>query len=174
MNKYIVILNGPICSGKTTVTKLLMKKDNVFHGSYDQIKWLISNYSGENELHREIAKELTFSMVLKALELGFSVVVDGGNKDYRDKYKELAKKYNHIYLSINIEAPLEILEKRFLDRVASAKERNSKNIAVTTVDGFQSRYQWYINTNKDITAKTFDSSKLSPEEILSQIEELIN
>jgi len=172
MNKYIIVINGPICAGKTTVTKILMKKDNIFHGSYDKIKWLISNYSAENELHRKIAKEITFNTVLEAIKLNFSIVVDGGHIDYRDKYKKLAHKYKYKYLSINIEAPLEILQKRFLQRVISAKNNNG-DIAVTTIEDFNSRYQWYIKTNKDLKGETFNSDKLNPEDIVAEIEKLI-
>ena len=174
MVKYIIVLNGPICAGKTAVSKLLMKKDGVFHGSYDKIKWLVSNYSAENELHRDISKEITFSAVLKAIQLGFSIVIDGGHKDYRDRYQKLANEYNYVYLSVNIEAPLEILEKRFLERVACVKEKNNENIAVTTLENFNSRYKWYINTNKDPEGETFNSKELTPEEIVIEIEKLID
>lgn len=161
-----------MCAGKSTVTKLLMKSDNVFRGSYDAVKWLISNYSADSENHREIANELIFSAITTAAASNLSIVVDGGLADYRSKYRELAEKYNLKYLSINIEAPLEILEQRFLERVDSALQANSKNISVTTLEGFHSRYQWYLDTNKDLEGITFDSSKMTPEEIVAEIMKL--
>lgn len=167
-----MVLNGPMCAGKSTVTKFLMQEDNVFRGSYDAVKWLISNYSADNENHRKIAKEIIFSAISTAVESGLSVVIDGGLADYRDRYKELAQKFNFHYVSVNIEAPVEILEKRFLERVESATQANSKTISVTTLEGFHSRYQWYLNTNKDPEATTLDSSQLSAEEIVAEINTL--
>ena len=150
-----------------------MKRDGLFRGGYDALKWLISNYSADNQDHRKIAKELTFGATAKAVESGLSIVIDGGFADYRDEFKTLALENNFVYLSINIEAPVEVLEKRFLARVESAKVSESKPIAVTTLEGFHSRYQWYINENKDSDGITFDSEKLTPEEIVVEIDKLI-
>ena len=158
-----------MCAGKSTITKLIMKNDGVFRGSYDAVKWLISNYSADNIEHRRMAKEITFAAVVKAVESGLSIVIDGGNVGYREKYAQLAKEYNYVYLSVNIEAPVEVLEKRFLDRVESAKLDNTKKISVTTLEGFHSRYQWYLQENKDADAVVFDSEKLSTEDILDGI-----
>ncbi len=174
MKNFILVLNGPMCAGKSTVTKLLMQRDGLFKGSYDAVKWLISNYSADNENHRKISKEVIFGAITKAVESGLSVVIDGGFNDYRDKYRDLADKNNYVYLSVNIEAPLEVLEKRFLDRVESAKLNEHKNISVTTLEGFHSRYQWYLNQNKDPEGLTLDSGSLTSEEIISILDEKIN
>lgn len=37
------------------------------------------------------------------------------------------------------------------------------------IEGFHSRYQWYMDTNKDPEGVTVDSSKMSPEEIVREI-----
>jgi predicted kinase len=173
MNKFLLIINGPMCAGKSTITKIFLQKENVFRGSSDRIKWLISNYSGDNQKHREIAKKITLSAIESAMDSDLSVVIDGGFGDFKDKYKELASKYKFKYLSVNIEAPLEILEQRFLERVESAKRDDSKTISVTTLEGFHSRYNWYLEKNKDNEAFIFDSNKLAAEDIALNIEELI-
>lgn len=173
MNKYILVLNGPMCAGKSTITRLLMQKAGLFRGSYDAVKWLISNYSADNENHRKTAKKVIFSAISTAVESGLSIIIDGGFADYRDAYRKLAQEFNFRYISVNIEAPIEILEKRFLERVDSAIQANSKTISVTTLEGFHSRYQWYLHTNKDPEGTILDSSKLSQEEILLEIEKMI-
>ncbi len=172
--KYILVLNGPMCAGKSTVTKILMQGDAVFRGSYDAIKWLIGGYSADNSEHRKLAKEITFGMITYAVNQGFSVVIDGGFADYRDRYKKLAADNDYVYLSINIEAPYEVLEKRFLERVESAKKVDSKTISVTTVEGFKSRYDWYITTNKDPEGIVLDSNELSLDQILEEIKTMIS
>lgn len=163
-----------MCAGKSSITKVFLQKENIFRGSSDSIKWLISNYSSSNKEHKEIIKKISFSMIESALDSGLSVVVDGGFGEFRNKYKELALKYNLIYLSVNIEAPLEILEQRFLERVESAKRDQTKKISVSTLEGFRSKYRWYLEENKDSEATTFDSSKQTAEEISLSIEKLID
>lgn len=171
--KFLLVLNGPMCAGKSTVAKIFMQRDGLFRGSYDAIKWLISNYSADDDHHRKIAKEIAFSGIKKAIESGLSVVIDGGWAEYRKEYQDLAKENKLEYLSVNIEAPIKILEERFLSRVESAQLKNSKTISVTTLEGFYSRYQWYLNTNKDFSGIVLDSSVLNAEEIVIEIDRLL-
>jgi predicted kinase len=167
--QFILVLNGPMCAGKSTITHLFMTRLGVFRGAYDRLKWLIGNYSAENQSHRDIAKEMTFATVDVALGEGLSVVVDGAFGDFRDRYKKIAEKYDVTYLSLNIEAPLDVLKERFLQRVESAQKIDAKKISVTTLEGFQSRYDWYISTNKDPEAETLDSGHYSEEELFKMI-----
>lgn len=66
------------------------------------------------------------------------------------------------------------MRQRFVERVESAKRDESKMISVTTLEGFQSRYNWYHQHNKDAEAITFDSNNASPQEIALKIEKLID
>jgi hypothetical protein len=163
-----------MCSGKTTVSDIILKNDGVFRGSSDRIKWLISNYSGENPNHRLIAKNITLSAIEGAVKAGLSIVIDGGFGDHRDKYKEIAVNFDLKYLSVNIEAPYEILKQRFLERVESSKQSGGKKISVDTIEGFNNRYEWYESYNRDLEAITFDSSIKTAEEIVLEIEHLIS
>lgn len=163
-----------MCSGKTTVADIFLKNDGVFRGSSDRIKWLISNYSGDNPNHRLMAKNITLSTIEGAIKAGLSIVIDGGFGDHRDKYKEISVKFDLKYLSVNIEAPYEILKQRFLERVESSKQDGGKRISVNTIDGFDNRYEWYKQCNRDPEAITFDSSKKTAEEIALEIEHLIS
>ncbi|HRH31537.1 MAG TPA: AAA family ATPase [Candidatus Paceibacterota bacterium] len=174
MKKFLLVLNGPMCAGKSTIANIFLARDNVFRGSSDRIKWLISNYSADNPEHRTIAKKITLAAIESAMESGLSVVVDGGFGDHRAAYKAMAAKNGHAYVSVNIEAPLNILEQRFLERVESAKQKEDKKISVDTLEGFHSRYAWYLDKNKDTEAAVLDSSKLSTTEIAAEIENMIN
>lgn len=162
-----------MCAGKSTLTRLFMEKESAFRGSYDALKWLIGGYSADIEIHRTQAKEITFGAISAAVEQGLSIVIDGGFNDYRERYKELAEKNDFKYLSVNIEAPVDILEKRFLERVESAMIKGNK-IACKTLDGFRSRYDWYLSTNKDPDGLVFNSEELTPEEIIMKIIGVIN
>lgn len=174
MKKFLLIINGPMCAGKSTISDIFLKNEGVFRGSSDRIKWLISNYSGDNPNHRSMAKNITLSAIEGAVNAGLSVVVDGGFNEHRDKYKEIAAKFDLKYLSVNIESPYEVLKQRFIERVESSRQEGGKRISVDTIEGFDTRYEWYESYNKDPEATTFDSSKSSAEEIALKIEKIID
>jgi predicted kinase len=173
MKKFILIINGPICSGKSTVSELLLKKvPNLFRISLDKIKWLIGSYSKDK--HRKIAYRLTLELARNALEEGFSLIIDGCgrfDKNSNNDYKKLANEYKISYIEINIEAPIIILVKRFKARVARAKLVKS-NISCTTVKKMKEFYNGYLQY-KNNNLITFDSSLSSPEQIRDSIIKLI-
>lgn len=174
MRKVLLELNGSMCAGKSTISETLMKRDGFFKSSYDKIKFLISNYSENNADQRRIAREISLQTISEAMDHGLSVIVDGGHHAYRDRYREIAKKNGFEYISINIEAPYEVLRQRFLERVAAGKKIDRPHILVTTIEGFDLRYRWYVNENKDQhAAATLDSSIFSLDEIIAEIDELI-
>jgi len=50
MNQFILIVNGPVCSGKTsTVTAIMGKYKKVFSLQQNKIKWLISDYTPDRD-----------------------------------------------------------------------------------------------------------------------------
>ncbi|MFA5131458.1 MAG: AAA family ATPase [Patescibacteria group bacterium] len=173
MKKFILVINGPICSGKSTVSELLLKKiPNSFRISMDKIKWFIGNYSKDK--HRKVAYRLTLELARNALREGFSLIVDGSgrfDKNSNSDYKKLAKECKISYIEINIEAPIIILIKRFKERVARAKAVNS-NISCTTVKKMKEFYNGYLEY-KDNDLITLDSGLNSPEQISNIIIKLI-
>ena len=174
MDKVFLDINGPMCAGKSTVVDTLMKRDGFFRGSFDRVKWLISNYSAANCKHKEIAEKIMLQTITGAMDSGLSIVVDGGHSKSREHYKRLAGEHDFRYISINIEAPYEVLKQRFLERVASAKNNGKQNISVTTAEEFDSRYEKYQDSYKDKSAGlTLDSDKLSLEEIVAEIDKFI-
>jgi len=171
--KFLIILYGPQCSGKSTVAKLLLEKTpEVFHASPDKIKWFISDYSAEKYSGKGVINRLTLSLVNQAAAEGFSILVEGNIKIMlgADEYNKIAEDNNMKFIQINIEAPYEVLLNRFNLRVKDAQEKNTK-ISVKTEDGMRERYNKYHELKKQ-EVLTFDSSTKSPEEILSEIESL--
>lgn len=173
MKKFILVINGPICSGKSTVSELLLKKiPNSFRVSLDKIKWLIGNYSKDE--HRKVAYRLTLELAKNALEEGFSLIVDGCgrfDKNSNNDYKKLAKEHKISYVEINIEASAIILIKRFKERVVHARAVNS-NISCTTVKKMKEFYNGYLEY-KDNNLVTLDSGLNNPEQIRDIIIKLI-
>ena len=76
-------------------------------------------------------------------------------------------------MSINLEAPKEILEKRFQERVISGKKNDSQKISVTTKEGFDSRHEWYLKENRDLDGMVFDTTKNTPEEIFKKVKDIL-
>ena len=173
MSKFILVLNGSSCSGKTTIAKLLLDKiPDSFRVSGDRIKWLISNYS---KIYRQSVYKLSLALAEAALVEGFSLITDGSGYFYEgneDKYKNLALKYQARLIAVNIEAPFETILERFNKRVLSAKIEGNK-ISNTDPKRLKEIYDTYLE-NKDEQAPIFDSSLLSAEEICAEILKLIN
>jgi len=172
--KFILILYGPQCSGKSSVAKLIIEKTaGTFHVYFDKIKWLISDYSAEKYSNTGIVNRLALSLARQAAVEGFSILVEGNAQLIAeiDEYHKIAEANNQRLVQVNIEAPYETLLERFNLRVKDAEIKKTK-ISVTTEKGMKERYDKYHEL-KDTQIPTFDSSVMSQEEILSEIEKLI-
>lgn len=169
MEKYILILYWPMCSWKSTVAKLFLEKTlGVFHISFDKIKFLISDFSLGK--YPWIVNHIAVDLSKSAIEKWFSLLVEWNlwiQWEYRTYYKELASNHWYTFLEINIEASIEVLTERFLQRVEKAKEIKSK-ITVTQVEQMMERYNWYIHLKKD-SIDTISSDTSTPEQIYEQI-----
>lgn len=82
--------------------------------------------------------------------------------------------HNLAYLSITIDAPIEILKERFLERVELSKRDNTKPLSVSTIEDFHFGYTWHKENNIDPDAIVFDSSKLTSYEIVEEIKKLLS
>lgn len=173
MNQFILIINGPIGSGKTWAVNLIMDRyKKIFRLSANKIKFLISDYTPDRD--RKLVQECLMSIADKLVSSGMSLITEGGSVrqgDLNHELEDLGKKHNIKVIYVNIEAPLEILKKRFAERVQTSKERGSK-LSVTDEEGFIQRYDAYMAL-KDPNWPTFDSSILSPEEIAEGIMKLV-
>lgn len=79
MQKFILIIQGPLCAGKSTVVKsLLAEHENLFYASFDRIKWLISHYDAKK--HNIIKANLAFALSKEALANNLSVIVECGKQ----------------------------------------------------------------------------------------------
>lgn len=171
MQQFILLINGPTNVGKSTTVELLMSRhEKIFRTAYDKIKWLISDYSSE-KYHTDVT-DLVLVLAEAALNKGFSLVADGALlKKTREKYHLLANKNNIKFFEVNLEAPFSILESRFHDRIANAKNTGTK-ISITTLEGMKKVYARYME-NQTHNIPTFDTSILTPEQVVVAIEELI-
>ncbi len=169
MHQFILILNGPLCSGKTKVADSIMHSyKKVFSLSANKIKFLISDYTPNRD--RAVVHECLMLIAEKMLQNGMSLLLEGGSLTQGKLNKslsELAHKHGLKVTVINIEAPLDVLKKRFQERLTTAAERGSK-LSVTNDAGYMERYNAYQSIKSE-GQRTFDSSIQSPEEIAKEI-----
>lgn len=162
---YILLINGPLCSGKTSLVKHFLRNEKrLFRASFDAIKREISDFDGETD--RMLVKELLFSLSKEALDKNLSIIVEGSASimlEMREYYSQLANKKFVNFFEINLEAPLESLQKRLQERVSQGKA-----LTVSKPDQLLKRYDFYMS-KKDKNVPIYDTSKYLPEKIYSMI-----
>lgn len=163
--QFLLIINGPSCGGKSSVSNVLFEKyDGIFNAKGDTIKWLISGYTPLT--HRSAVHDMIVDIIKIAIPHKFSILKEGASYE-PEKYIEIAKANNLLLFIVNIEAPWEVLTKRFEERI-EAKKQGVKKIANVDPVRFKELYEEYNKTKMD-TPLVFDSSKQSPEDIAEQI-----
>lgn len=172
-NKFVLIINGPIDSGSRRVVEILMEKlKRVFLASANKIKFLISDYTPDKD--RKIVHESVLFLAEKMLENDISLIVEGGSVEQESlngKIKELAENKNVKIITVNIEAPVEILRERFLKRLEKSAITGGK-ASVFDEEGFMKRVNAYFDL-KNSEDTTFDSSSEAAESIARKILALV-
>lgn len=173
--KFLIIIYGPTGAGKTTVGNLIESKfPSVFSVSFDKVKKLISDYSSGTYPDRSGIDRILSSTASQAIKENFSILLEGDVKLMQDSsyYKNLAEEHNLNLIQVNIDCPLEVCYERALQRAQLFKERGIKTF-VTTREKFIERYGLYQKyRNSDFP--TFDSTQMTTDEILKEIESLVH
>ncbi len=172
MKQFIIIINGPICSGKTKAIDVIMSNyKKIYRLSPNKIKFLISDYTPDRD--RQTVHDCTMIIAERMFTEGMSLVLEGGSVaqgNLNKRLQELAEKNSITVTVVNVEAPLEILKKRFEERIDTAVLRGSK-VSVTDDEGYMKRYNAYLAIKPEASA-TFDSSTQGPEDIAKAIMDL--
>lgn len=166
--KVFIIMNGPSCAGKSTITKLLLSKHKTFFKlSYDNVKRFYSDYKVET--HFEKVYEILSAMARAAVSQGYNVFVDGGIKrKNREGLIQIFKDAGYKVYEFNIEASQETLLERFDRRVKESAEKNIP-ITNTSVDRLLKLEKMY-HEDKNIHAITYETDMVDAEDIVKSIE----
>ena len=168
LKQFLLILNGPSCGGKSSVSDVFLGKyGGIFNAKSDQIKWLISDYDAN--VHQNIIHEMIVELIQVALKNGLSVLKEGALWE-PEKILQITKDMNVTFFVANISAPREILEKRFLERV-EAKKKGAK-ISNVDPERFWDLNDKYLATKMESPLE-FDSSLQTAEEIADTISKYI-
>jgi|GEM_PF-2060584 len=120
-NKFIILLHGPMGSGKTTVSKklneLIVPSARV---ALPDIRRIVSGDHRENaDVARVAMLDLTESYLKQAIPVIVEVVCKA---DYIEQYKKLSEKHNVTFLPYYIYADLETRWERVCARTAAMME----------------------------------------------------
>ncbi len=160
---FMVVLIGPGGAGKTTLAKFIKDQiDHVAHVACDNISRFISE-SQEASSRKAISRSVAIAMTDEYLQNGISVVVEQGmdNKEVK-RLHEIANKNGADFFLYRIEARHDIRIQRVIER---AIQTNKPIMTKEKMDWLLERYQ----ENTYPSNNTFDSEKLSTEEIAKQI-----
>ena len=162
--QFLLIINGPSCGGKSEVAKVILERyGGIYNGKSDVIKWLISDYNSST--HKNIVFEMTLATIRVALRRGLSALTEGALFG-PERLVQLAKKASVPLFVINIEAPEDVLNARFLDRI----EAKIGGARVANIDPkrFKELKSLYAETKMESPLE-FDSSRQKPEEIADAV-----
>lgn len=163
-NQFMLIINGPSCGGKSSVSDFIFEKySGLFKAKSDAVKWLISNYKAD--VYRSVAHQMINEMIKVALSNRLSILIEGALFE-PEEYIKMAKSANVPLFIANIEAPWDVLMSRFQLRIEAKKQ----GARISNVDPkrFKELHDMYHNVKMD-TSLIFDSSKQPPEEISEAI-----
>ena len=163
MNNFLVIIDGPMGSGKTTIGKILhskLKRTAVI--SNDKIKFFISDFE-RGERDNAITGAVLQQMCREYIKQGINIVLQQGfwKKEYVNPYIQLAKDNNIKLFIYQLEAPREVL----LERIENRSSQTTNPVPQERID--QNLDSWELNRYK--SEKTFNTSQLNPEDIADLI-----
>lgn len=161
MKNFLVLIDGPMGSGKTTIGKILhskLKRTAIL--STDAIKFFISDFE-RGERDNAISAAVLMQMCKEYIRQEINIVLPQGfwKKEFIDPYMQFADENNLALFVYQLEAPKEMLLKRISNRPKPAQaktpvpvERILKNLETWE----SSRYEM---------GKVFDTATQSAEEI---------
>ena len=162
--QFILLINGPSCGGKSTVSNILTELyGGIFKAKSDKIKWLISDYNPSEQ--RGVVHEMTIEMLRVALKHGLSVLKEGAFYE-PEKFIKISEEFKIPLFIVNVSAPKDVLRDRFQERINKNKERGEKSN--TTLDRFEKIYDMYIDSKIESPLE-FDSSLDTPNDIADKI-----
>ena len=160
---FLILIDGPMGSGKTTVSQLLHKKlKRTSHIGLDRIKRYISDFK-RNPKDNEISRNIVFAMTDAYLKQGINVIVEQGMRDtHINAFKKIAKKNKIKCFIYQLDAPKKLLFERVHKRTALLGKPKTSTARI------ERNYKIHL-ANKYKHMNIFNSEKLNPEQIAKLI-----
>src|SRR5438045_3185951 len=107
--KFLLLIHGPMGSGKTTLANVLHEKlkPSALVG-LDRIKWFVSGFK-RTTANNAMTRAVVFAVVNEYLRQGVSVIIEQALKPTEvSALKRLAKKHKAVFFMYQLKAPREI------------------------------------------------------------------
>ncbi len=170
--KIILNIFGPSTVGKSTIAEKLQSHiDQLYTVDFDVVKRQIQGYHWQRD--GGVATEITYDTLVSVAKTDLPILAllpPPKQKETYDRIAEIAATSGRTLVNIEIVAPETILIQRYEDRLQQVRESGS-NWKFKTLDEFKAGLQQGYYRPED--THTFDSSLLSPDEIFSDVEELL-
>ena len=168
---FLLILDGPMGTGKTTVSKLLHKKlEGTALISLSDVKKLIFGHEKDHAYNKS-SQEIILVMVNEYLKLGISVIAEWAmRKDRVEAFKKIASKNSAKFFIYQLAGPKTLLLRRVKERTRILLDKKvlpKRNIA-NIEKNFESHHLFHAE-NKYNRAIILNSEKLSASQITNKI-----
>ena len=172
MSGFIINIFGPMTAGKST-TAIFLKAhiERLYTVDFDVVKRQISNYYSPRD--HELANEITYDTLASVAKSELPIVAllpPPKDQASYERISDIAKQNGRRLINIEITAPLEVLVKRYTERIKSVTESGNV-IRLRTPEEFKHAVKspYYKPTDSHV----IDSSLFSPEEIFEQVKSLL-
>lgn len=162
---FLVIIDGPMGSGKTTIAQIMHKKlKHTAMISLDRLKRIVSGYKLDSKFHLSLSSKIGKAMTKEYLKNNVGVIVEKAFT--REIYlKEFLKDMNRLarVFVYQLHAPIKLRIKRIKERPLrpEVKKRPPRSKVIRNTKHFEEfRYK---------KAREFDTSKFSSRKIVNEI-----
>ena len=165
MQQFLMIIDGPMGSGKTTIGKLLAKElPRTAMLSTDAIKFFISDFE-RGERDNAISAAVLREMCKEYIKQGLNVLLPQGfwKKEYLEPYINLAKENNLKLFVYQLEGSTDFL----LERIKNRPKPEAAKTPVPEERILKNLKTW--EDNRYQLGKVFNVNELSSEEIAKLI-----
>lgn len=170
MRPFLLIIDGPMGSGKTAAAKFLYERfPRTALLGMDRVKWFISGFT-RNSRNNAIVNDMVLSMAGSLLRNGINVIVEQGFKEgLAEKYQRLGASLHCRTITIKLIAPRNVLLARVRARRSRRGEKAHPAVAWTRV----LRNMRLHEGKRPVCGALIDTSAMSPEQVAKVIVRLM-
>ncbi len=139
--RKLLLITGDLATGKSTFSNILSKRYNVNVFFKDSIKEVLGDTIGfsdreENKKLSKASMRLMYFIFSEFTKLGKDLILESNfHTDELEKLHEIARHNNYKILTISLYGNVEILHKRYLNRISN-ENRHPVHLS-TTLDVFE-------------------------------------
>jgi predicted kinase len=169
MQKFILLIDGPMGSGKTTVANLIHTKiHNTAWIGLDRIKWLVSGFR-RSKKQNEMTRNVVEAMAEEYARQGVNIIVEQGFcLEHVAFFRKLAKKNHAAFYLFELAAPKEVLLRRIKERMAQRVKTRTVGKPVV-MSRIMRNLKIHMDKKKDPQARLIETVGLMPEQIAGKI-----